>query len=262
VVGLVYRSIANPHPRYVGGRKKIWSVQNRDVNTWYGRSRLFGSFKPWVKKAADKGAEDQVTHYFHRYGYGGDVMRVPNQPIVTADGQKIDPLVVAMDIMDKLASGASIALRSVFDPNNGQPLWDLYTREIPGSSENVLAWIDHLDEKILRGMGVTNELIEQPASGSFAGRRVAESSFHGMLTQIFMDLVMDFDVQVLRPLVAGNYKVRPRYNLYPMGMIQRYDLNQAFGSMSGNDQMNPEEVDSTPLQRNQSVREDGQAENV
>jgi hypothetical protein len=43
---------------YLGGPKGLWHVHNREDNTWYGLSRLFGSFCPWYEKTTDGGAQD------------------------------------------------------------------------------------------------------------------------------------------------------------------------------------------------------------
>lgn len=242
-VGMAYR-----HPSrndnspsgnlYIGGPKSLWTVHSREEGSWYGQSRLFGAFDPWMDLHLPLiGLKSIRRLYFAKYSINGDVLYHPPGTAPNPDdpnGPEIRWRDVAREVLDARKSGGTMTL-----PNqvvNGVRQWEY----IPASAgpANVAITEQHRDlrDEMSEGMGVPTEVIHAATTGSgYSGRRVPEEAFMAILQEIANWVIFDFDEQCLRALAHYN-GFRDDYEIVPFGLVR--------GSQAAEDAELPQPPDS------------------
>lgn len=233
--------------QYLGGEKSFWHVHWRERDRWFGQSRLFGSFQPWMEMYAHGGGIDVRRLYYHMRVFQNDVIRYPEMSYPDAsDPNKVVPAkFIAQEIGEKQRAGAAIALPSTRDAN-GELLWDLVTREHQSASADVRDYLSDLKREILEGMGIPEEVVQAASSGSgYSGRRVPDQIFRGLLQEVVTWMIHDFDDQVIRPLIRFNFNQEPDYEIVTFGLVSREDGDQQLAekdrSISAATSPNPDE---------------------
>lgn len=211
------------HRTYLGGPKALWHVVERETSPWYGLSRLFGAFQPWMEFYSDGGAKDIRRLYYHKYAFSGDV---GYYPIGTEPGESANYAISNKDIMrsilEKRKSGGVVMFPNTIDPTTGQRKWAIEPSQGGPGSVDILAYHSDLKREIFEGMGIPSEVVEAAETGSgWSGRMVPATAFFSMLQELVNWLIFDFDQQVLRPLITLNYHIRePQYEIVPFGLLK------------------------------------------
>jgi hypothetical protein len=219
--GVVLRNVPGRKGRiYLGGPKSFWHVHQREINQWYGESRLFPAFPEWIELHADGGARDVRRLYYAKYAYNGDTLYYPVGSTPDENGNPIPNQDIARDIMAKRKTGGIVAIPNTVDPETGQREWEL----VPGGqggSTNVLDYPQFLRREMFDGMGIPNEVVEAAMTGSgFSGRAVPQDAFYGSLQSMSTWLINDFDEQILRPSHTLNgFGSNPEYEIIPFGLL-------------------------------------------
>jgi len=211
VAGMMVRNIrhqttTSANSVYIGGPKKLWHVHGREKHPWYGQSRLFGAHVPWWEQWSDGGYRDVRRLWFYKNSFEGGIIYHPPGNVRLQTGELVPNKELAREIIDKKRTGGTMTF-----PNSataeGQRQWEyLPPNPIPVPA-GLLEYGDSLRLEILEGMGVPNEIIESSGDegfGSASGRQVPEMAFYSTLQELIQWEVMDFDHQVVKPLVALN----------------------------------------------------------
>ena len=81
---------------------------------------------------------------------------------------------------------------------------------------------------------VSEEVFRAAETGSgYSGRRIPETAFRGILTDIVQWMVTDFDDQILRPLIRRNFGQEPEYEIIVFGLVEQEDEVRALTSGDG-----------------------------
>lgn len=261
-VGISVQKVKNRRGKvYLGGPKSLWHVVGREEYQWYGQSRLFGAFAPWMEFYASGGAKDIRRLYYHKYAFTGDVGYYPiGAPPGAAGEYPKSNREVMRSLLEKRKSGGVIMFPNTFD-ENGNRKWMIESGQGNAGVVDILEYHRILKQEMTEGMGIPSEVIEAAQVGSgWAGRMVPATAFFAMLQEYVNWLIFDFDQQVLRPLIQLNHGIKdPRYNIIPFGLLkgpedEEEDEREAqVGAMPG-DQHSPGNQRSVP----DSARENAQ----
>lgn len=206
----------------LGGPKAFWHVVSREINPWYGESRLFGAYEPWTEFYTDGGAKDIRRLYYHKFAYTGEVGYFPEGTTATPDGayQKANRDLM-LEILEKRKTGAVAAFPNTTD-DTGNPNWriDPATNTVGGAAADMSQYHADLKDEIWEGMGIPTEVAIAEGTGAFAGRRIPQIAFFSMLQELVNWLIFDFNEQILSPLVRLNFGVDPDYEIVPFGLLQ------------------------------------------
>lgn len=198
--------------------KGLWYCHKPRYNRFYGQSQLLGAWKPWRRLAWKDAAETVVDGGFYRQGYGGPIIRYPEEDygaqigsIATTPDSSGLPRRYARDEARQISqwakAGAGIGLPSSCYPSDmgGKPKWDFEWADTHFNGEPLLAYINYLIKMVREGVGVPNELVEASETGSgYSGRAIPLEGFLQQQQEIANALLDLFVSQVLRPLVLWN----------------------------------------------------------
>ena len=129
LVGCRVRNVPNRRIVTLSGPRCLWHVHSRELHPWYGRSRLYGAYLPWLEYWTDGGCRDSRRLYFHKYAFDGGVMYYPEgfSNLANQDGaiaQVISNKDLAREIMEKKKTGGTMAIPNKFDTVSGQRQWE------------------------------------------------------------------------------------------------------------------------------------------
>jgi len=219
----------------LGGPKCLWSVHNRDYHPWYGLSRLYGAFLPWLEKWNDGGFRDIRRLGYYKQAYDGGMMEHPPGETLLQNAGDGTPITksnrdLAREIMDNKRTGGSLILPRVIG-QDGQNLW----RYTPGNNgidmSGVQAYGKDLDDEIWEGMGIPAEVAKAPgdSSGGWAGRSVPQEAFMGITHSVFCENTTDFVKQIIHPLVILTFgRKNSWFQVKPHGLLtQAEDMQGA-----------------------------------
>jgi len=123
--------------------------------------------------------------------------------------------------VEKQRSGGAYTFPSTTDPLSGKRLWEVETKDTTGGGQQVLDNVAVLADEIAEGLGIPPEMISASETGSgFSGRKIPESAFRGILTNIVQEMVSDIDDQCFRSLVKEAFNVEPSYEIVPFGLVR------------------------------------------
>lgn len=220
LVGLELRNVSGSKKRYIGEEKKLWHVHWRELHPWWGQSRLYGAYEPWLDLISEGGATDVRRYYFYRNSIQNDVGYYPDRNVPDENGTDVYAGDVMRSMIEKQRAGGVYSFPSTRDMN-GNREWEIETKDTTGGEQGVLDFPEALKDEISEGMGMSSEVYKAADTGSgFSGRRIPESAFRGILTNIVQWMVSDIDEQSFRPLVKHNFQVEPSYEIIPFGIVR------------------------------------------
>ena len=263
-VGMLVKRVPGRRGRvYVGGPKSFWFVNRREINPWYGESKLLGAFEPWYELVTDGGAKDVRRLYYYKYAFRGDTMYYPQGSTNTADAngtikQNKD---LAREIVEKMRAGAVAVMPNTTDPVTGNKLWELIPAQSGPGSVDVLDYYDRLRNEIREGLGVPPEIFTAAQTGSgYSGRVIPQEGFDASLQSLVNWLVHDFDDQILQPLVAINFgpEALNRYEIIPKNLGDLQSKPTLPGE-EGQESTDTPTVNASTHTRNVNVRSQNQS---
>lgn len=257
IVGATVRNIPGKKKCILGGPRCLWHVHGRENHPWYGRSRLFGSYMPWLEAWSDGGYRDARRLYFFKYAFDGGIMYHPPGVTKTMDDGNGSSIVVsnkdlAREMLEKKKSGAVLTLPNI-DNGAGNRAWEYMPPTISAPPSNVMDYGDSLRKEIFEGMGIPPEVIESDGQGlgSASGRAVPQAAFYATLQEICNWLIADADTQLFRPLVRFNFGHEGTdYEIVPLGLMKAEEQLQEAQDQPRPAQeiMNNPDPDSEPTQ--------------
>ena len=232
LAGIQIRNFRGSHNRYVGGEKALWHVHMREMHPWWGQSRLLSAYEPWLDLVSEGGGLDVQRLYFWRNVLQNDIIYHPDDVVPDENGQLVHTRDIARSMVEKQRSGGVYTLPSTRDMN-GNLLWEVTTKDTTGGAEQVIQNVDVLADRIAEGMGIPAEVFNAAETGSgFSGRKIPETVFRGILTNIVQWMVNDIDEQCFRPLVKSNFGIEPNHEITPFGLVRdEGDEGQGEGNM-------------------------------
>jgi hypothetical protein len=199
--------------------KGLWYAHNPRWGQFYGRSQLYGAWRPWRRLAWKDGAEMVMDAGVYRLCYAGPIIRYPEEdyqskagvPSTTLDSQG-NPRRYARDMARMMAeqfkTGAGIGLPSSKYPadQGGGDKWALELPKTVLNIDPILNYVKVLCDWISYGIGVPPELLEASETGSgYSGRRIPMEAFLDSQQHIADRMLHIFVEQVLTPLIRWNW---------------------------------------------------------
>lgn len=206
-------------PLFIGGAKAFWHVHWRQFNPWFGRSRLFSAFVPWIEKWTDGGFRDLRRLFWHKFALDGGTLYHPPGDTRLEDGGTMANKDIARRIMEAAKSGGTRTFPNT--TKDGQRAWD----HIPPAPGNPPAGMEEygsdLNDEMLEALGIPPEVARAVGTGAFAGRRIPQQAFFSILTELVIMLMSDADQQIFRNLVEFNFGPKIPYEIVPFGLLKR-----------------------------------------
>lgn len=201
------------HPR------SFWHVHDRLHHPFYGKSRLYGAFLPWIEIFTDGGFRDTRRLFFYKYAYDGGVIYHPNGVYRSEDGNMVIPYKdLARELLEKKKTGGILTLPNVID-ETGKRAWEHIPPTVQPAPTSLMEYGDNLRDEEWEGMGIPPEIARAEGTGAYAGRRVPQQAFYATLQDILFWLNFDADQQIYRPLVEVNYG-QVEYEIVPFGLLE------------------------------------------
>lgn len=225
IVGLAYEASGKKGSNFLAFPKVLWHVHDRESHPFYGLSRLFAAFQPWLELCSANGAMDVRQLYFYKSVYQGDVYRFPEgETAVAGTGVLKSNRDLIREAAEKSRAGGMMFLPSGTD-EHGNARWGIEPRQSPMVGAEIQQYIKSLKTEIDEAIGVPSELIEAAETGSgYSGRRIPQDAFRGTLSELLYWAVADFNEQVLQPLVRLNFGIdEPDYDIVPFGLVRDED---------------------------------------
>ena len=222
LVGAYVKNVPGKAQVYLGGMKKVWVVHDQNKHPYYGRSRLFGAFLPWIEMWTDGGFRDSRRLYHHKYAFDGGILyHPPGSTKIYEDGsgnaiyQSNKEL--ARDCLEKKKTGGTMTLPNTTDAS-GRRMWEYVPPNVTAPASNVGEYGKDLKDEEWEGMGIPPEVARAEGSGAYAGRAVPQDAFYSTLQELQKDQLTAFDEQVLRPLVLFNFG-KVNYDIIPLPLV-------------------------------------------
>ena len=226
----------------------LWHVHARHLNPWYGQSRLYGSWRPWIEIWDEGGFRDSRRLFFYKYAYDGGTYYYP--PGISRMGEDVNGQAIiktnkdlVREIADKKRAGGATFLPN--DQENGVRRWE----HIPPDSVNPPAGLDaygaDLRNELWEGMGIPPEIAHADEAGGYAGRRVPMVAFYSTLQELVSNLIGDYDAQILNPLVRYNFgdHAANSYEILPFGLMEQGEGENGIDQ----DSTGPDQTDENPM---------------
>lgn len=215
--GFQIKRRARGMPPYLGCPKAFVHVHSREVNPFYGQSRLFSTYIPWWEKWGVGGYRDIRRLWFFKCSYNGGVIFYPPGATKNEHGIPIPNRQVAQEIIEKLRAGGVLALPASV-AEGGAPAWDYKPPEAGASPTGLLEYGDKLDDEQLEAMGIPPEVISSGGDqgfGSSTGRQIPQTAFYATLQELLQWLLYDLDEQIIQFLVRWNFGAKIDYEIVP-----------------------------------------------
>lgn len=202
--------------------KTLWTVHERDLHRWYGRSRIYGAYLPWLECWCEGGYRDSRRLFFHKNAFdcGGMYHPTGTSNVMTPDGQLaavVPNKDLARDIVEKRRNGAVVTIPGTRD-ETGNHVWELIGPTVSPAPAGLMEHGQDLKDEIWEGMGVPPEVAKAEGTGAYAGRRVPQAAFYSTLQRDLNWIIYDFTEQVMRPLVRLNYG-DVSFEIIPSGLL-------------------------------------------
>lgn len=202
--------------------KSLWTVHDRNHHRWYGKSRLYGAYLPWLELWSEGGFRDSRRLFFHKYAYNGGVMyHPPGVSQIETTGGEIAAVIpnkdIARDIMEKFKNGAVVTLPNTLS-ESGQAAWKIEPPQSNMVPQGLLEHGDGLKDELWEGMGIPPEVARAEGTGAYAGRRIPEEAFYAILQRDVNWTIYDFKMQIIRPLVLLNFG-DVKFDIIPFGLL-------------------------------------------
>lgn len=201
----------------LSGARSLWTVHSREVHPWYGRSRLFGAYLPWLECWSEGGFRDSRRLFFYKYAYTGAIGYYPNQDFQLPSGQRVSSKDLMREMLEKSRNGATVALPNTRDAN-GQRAWEIVPATSTPPPASLGEYGKDLKDDIWEGMGIPPEVARAEGTGAYAGRAVPLEAFYAILQEIVNWLITDVNSQIFRVLVDLNFGEDVEYEIVPFGL--------------------------------------------
>ena len=187
--------------------KGFWYAHNRRWDRYYGRSQLYGAWRPWRRLGFRDGAEEVIDAGVYRFAYRGPIMRYPVRSFARADGT-IDydgAQSKAREFVENAKAGASVALPNTRD-EKGNYEWEIDWPDHTINVQSLVEYAKYLEAQISLGIGVPMELLQAADTGSgWSGRKVPMLGFYQGQKRNANAKVTAWKWQIGDPLVAWNF---------------------------------------------------------
>lgn len=189
--------------RYIPIGKGFWHVHQREVNHYYGNSRLRGAHIPWNETWMIGGARDIRRTWFFRNAYDGGQMYYPEGYFQDDNGNNVNNEHLAVKMMEMKRTGST----SVFPSSkglDGKRQWEYEPPKANVTPQGMDIYLSTLRDEELEGLGIPPEVVQSGSGnglGSATGRMVPLMAFIASLTPIGCDLLTDFCQQILDPIL-------------------------------------------------------------
>lgn len=220
------------------GAKVLWHVQGREFNPWYGRSRLYGAYIPWIEAWTDGGYRDIRSLYYHKNAFeGGIIYHPPGATKESDDGSSPAGVRshkdIARELLEKKKTGGVLVFPNLTD-SQGKRQWEYVPATVTQSPVNILDYGNVLKDEIWEGMGIPPEVVKAAGTGAYAGRLVPQQAFYATLQEIVYWLISDADEQIFRPSIEREFGPGIEYEIMPFGMMENVEED------GGEDESGPE----------------------
>jgi hypothetical protein len=242
-------------------------------NVYYGISRLFHAYLPWIEKWHNGGYRDSRRVFFYKYAFNGGTMRHPQGSTPTL----VDPVSgyamqtanseIARREMDYLRNGGTLTLPSTKDAM-GNYLWEYQPASVTPSPEGLMEYGRDLDQELWEGMGIPPEVAETPGDsmGSFGGRSVPMDAFNCILHSIYTDAMESFVKQIVHPLVVLQHgRDKSYFNVKASGLLRDNEdvLDEEGNPVDGDEKVGtPEKPNTKKKKPGTAMSHTGQVLNV
>ena len=184
-------------------------VQNRSHDPFTGQSRLKNCHIPWHESWTRGGARDVRRIWYFRNSYDGGTLYVPSGSTKDPDtGETIPNIDVGIEIMESTLAGSYRVLPQTPNGSDGRNSrdWEYDEPSSRKSPDGLSDYISDLKYEYLEGMGIPPEVVETDTGGlgSASGRKVPFVAYISTLAPIGMEVIHDFDAQVIQTLSAVN----------------------------------------------------------
>lgn len=215
--------------------KAVWCSHNPEPGAIYGQSIRFGAYSPWADKWLNGGALDTRRLFAHKDAYGGVDMTYPDGFTEIPDGQggmtSVPNQNIAQQITEQIQAGGVTTRPSDVDPVSGKQRWELTRATIPSNPTHIFDYPKDLDNEMLRGMGVPDEILIAGDTGAWAGRRIPMSVACAGLDVWATHTIRSIDEQCVSKLVAWKFGAGQQYEVTHKPLAEQEAENQ--GEMGG-----------------------------
>ncbi|MHA1663260.1 MAG: hypothetical protein ACTSVR_08410, partial [Candidatus Thorarchaeota archaeon] len=209
---------------YIGGPKTLWTVNERDVNHIYGRSRLFAAHPAYWEKWSEGGFRDVRRLWFYKNSFDSGSIYYPDGS-TKIEGDTPTPNVrIAQQIVEQMRTGGVRAFPSRVN-EQGKREWEYEAPKSNQTPQGLLEYGDKLDKELLEALGIPPEVVESQSSegfGSSSGREIPLVAFFASLQEIFNRITFDFNEQILHYLIQINFGSDTKYSVIPKKLINVY----------------------------------------
>jgi hypothetical protein len=214
--------------------KAIWYTHNPRYGQHYGRSQLFGAWRPWRRAAWKDGAESVIDGGVYRFAYAGPVIKYPDEsyesgpgiPATILDSQG-NPIRSARDMARMMGeqgkTGAAVGFPSTKYPQDqgGGDKWEMEWPKQVLNVDPLINYLKQLYDQISYGIGVPPELLQAAETGSgFSGRRIPMEAFLAQQQKIADQMLHLFVTQVLKPLVMWNWGEKVKFEIKVRSLLE------------------------------------------
>lgn len=219
IQGIELRGRGESRGQFIGNPKAFWHVHERETNPWWGRSRLFSAFTPWLEKWTNGGFRQSRRLFWHKYAFdGGAMYHPPGEVHIQGEGTMANKD-IARRILDAAKAGGTRTFPNTI--KDGSRAWEYIPPTSPGAPQGLEDYGDSLNDEILEALGIPPEVARAVGTGAFAGRRIPQQSFFSILTDLVTMLMSDADQQIFRHLVEFNFGPQIPYDIVPFGLLKR-----------------------------------------
>ena len=210
-------------------------LHGREFNSLDGQSEFEAAYESWLEKTDAQGGKHSRKLWFYKNAFsGGILLHPPGSYIDERTNEAIPYEVLARQALETSLNGAVWTFAQQYDPITKMPMWQFIEPKINPGGESVLQYVSHLDNEIMRGMGIPDDVVQQVSgTGSYAGRSIPLMAFFISQRTTLVNLFNVCDEQVFRPLCRANFG-HDKYEA-----VMEVDVERMMGEMQeGSDQGN------------------------
>jgi len=210
---------------YLYKPRVLWTVHSRNYHRWYGRSRLYAAYLPWIEKWDEGGFRDSRSLFMHKYAFEGGTLYYPvgSDEIMQGTGNvatRKNYKHEAQEVLDKKRTGGTLALPNVTNPTTGNKQWEYLPPTVTPPPSHIMEHGRDLNDEILEAIGIPPEIARAEGTGAYAGRRVPEDAFYAILQEEVNWNINDANEQIFEPLVQANFGTGIQYEIVPFGLLR------------------------------------------
>jgi hypothetical protein len=206
----------NDNTGYIPIGKGFWSLHKRELNQFYGDSRLRGAHIPWHETWMLGGARDVRRAFFFRQVYDGGEIYYPEGSWIDENGISHPNEEIAVNMSQNKRTGSTAVFPST-KGLDGKRAWELVPPSVQQTPQGLMEYPEKLRDEELEGLGIPPEIVQNGGSGGMGaatGRMVPLMAFIATLTPLVTDIIIDFQHQILNPILlpangfSDDYEVR------------------------------------------------------